>query len=335
AERGAILMSQGDEEFSSVQGRDRRDKGKPVSVSRTVVKQVIKEAVFILSNDVKTSEKLAVAESLVAARTASLMCVPLIVFEKVIGAIYLDSSDATVRFDEGHLQLLAGIAGIAALALENARQTEWLEDENSRLRSSLEIEHNMIGQSVAMREAYRRIARVAVADSTVLIQGESGTGKELAAHAIHANSPRAAKPFVPVNCAALTETLLESELFGHEKGAFTGAIAQKKGKIEVADGGTVFLDEIGEMAPSMQAKLLRVIQEREFDRVGGTRPIKVNIRLIAATNRNLEDAIRSAAFRQDLFFRLNVVSLTLPPLRERREDIPLLATHFVQKYSRE
>ncbi len=334
AERGAILLSRNDEEFSSVQGHDRGATGKPVCVSRTVVKQVIKEAVFILSNDVKTSEKLAVAESLVAARTASLMCVPLIVFEKVIGAIYLDTSDATVRFDEGHLQLLAGIAGIAALALENARQTEWLEDENSRLRSSLEIEHNMIGQSVAMREAYRRIARVAVADSTVLIQGESGTGKELAAHAIHANSPRATKPFVPVNCAALTESLLESELFGHEKGAFTGAIAQKKGKLEIAQGGTVFLDEIGEMAAPLQARLLRFLQDHKIERVGGTRAIDLDVRVVAATNRNLDEAIANGIFRADLYHRLNVVTITMPSLRERREDIPLLASYFVAKYAK-
>jgi len=334
AERGAILLSQGDEDFSSIQGRDRRDKGKPVSVSRTVIKQVIKEAVFILSNDVKTSETLAGAESLVTARTASLMCVPLMVFDKAIGAIYLDTSDATVRFDEGHLQLLAGIAGIAALALENARQMEWLEDENRRLRSSLEIEHNMIGQSVAMREVYRRIARVAAADSTVLIQGESGTGKELAAHAIHANSPRASKPFVPVNCAALTETLLESELFGHEKGAFTGAIAQKKGKLEIAQGGTVFLDEIGEMAASLQARLLRFLQDHKIERVGGTRLIDLDVRVIAATNRNLDDAIANGIFRADLYHRLNVVTVTMPSLRERREDIPLLASYFAAKYSK-
>jgi Nif-specific regulatory protein len=167
-----------------------------------------------------------------------------------------------------------------------------------------------------------------------LIDGESGTGKELAARAIHLNSPRAEKAFVAVNCAALTESLLESELFGHEKGAFTGAVALKKGKLEVADGGTVFLDEVGEMPPPLQAKLLRVLQEREFERVGGTRTIKVDIRLLAATNRDLEEAIKGGEFRQDLYYRLNVVSVKMPPLRERREDIPLLASYFAAKYSK-
>ena len=182
-----------------------------------------------------------------------------------------------------------------------------------------------------MRAVYQFIARVAPADSTVLIRGESGTGKELVARAIHTNSLRSGKPFVAINCAALTESLLESELFGHERGAFTGAIAQKKGKLEMADGGTVFLDELGEMAPPLQTKLLRVLQEREFERVGGNRPIKVNIRLIAATNRDLEKSIQAGTFRQDLYYRLNVLTVTMPPLRERREDIPLLAGYFAMR----
>ena len=196
------------------------------------------------------------------------------------------------------------------------------------------IQHDMVGGSPQLREVHQFIAKVAPTDSTVLITGESGTGKELVARAIHRNSPRANKPFVAINCAALIETLLESELFGHEKGAFTGAVAQKKGKLEVADGGTVFLDEIGELAPTLQAKLLRVLQEHEFERVGGTRPIKVNIRLVAATNKDLGEAIQSGTFRKDLYYRLNVVSLKMPPLRERREDIPLLANYFAMIYSK-
>jgi Nif-specific regulatory protein len=185
-----------------------------------------------------------------------------------------------------------------------------------------------------MRQVLEIIQRVAPATSTVLIQGESGTGKELVARAIHRNSPRTENSFVAINCAALTESLLESELFGHEKGAFTGAIGQKRGKIEVADKGTLFLDEISELAMGMQAKLLRVLQEREFERVGGTKPLKVDVRLIAATNKSLPQAVQEGRFRGDLYYRLNVVTIDMPPLRERREDIPALATSFVEKICR-
>jgi len=334
ADRGAILLSQGNNEFSSLYGRDREDEKQPIHISRTVVDKVLTEGVAILSNDIRTSEALSTAESLIAAQITSLMCAPLILFEKIVGVIYLDSSDHTVRFDEGHLQLLAGIAGIAAVSLENARQMEWLEGENSRLRSSLAIEHNMVGESPAMAEIYRFIQLVAPRNSAVLICGESGTGKELAAHAIHANSPRAIKPFVVINCAALAETLLESELFGHERGAFTGAIAQRKGKLEVAHGGTVFLDEIGELAPPLQSRLLRFLQDHKIERLGSTRSIELDVRVVAATNRNLDEAIAKGIFRADLYHRLNVMKVTMPPIRERRPDIPLLASYFVAKYSK-
>ncbi len=327
ADRGAILLMQDDKEFSSVYGKHRSGDIRPVKVSRTVVERVIRGGVTVLVNDIATSDSLRTAESLVTARISSLMCVPLMVIENIIGVIYLDTSDPLVRFDEGHLQLLMAIAGIAAVSLENAQQMERLEGENTRLRSSLAIEHSMIGESAAMQDVYRFIQRVASARSAVLICGESGTGKELAAHAIHANSPRARQPFVPINCAALTETLLESELFGHEKGAFTGAIGKKQGKLEVAHGGTVFLDEIGEMTLPMQSRLLRFLQDHKIERVGGTRAMELDVRVIAATNRNLEEAIKIGTFRADLYHRLNVVKVTMPALRDRRDDIPSPGRH--------
>ena len=334
ARRGAILLvGEALEQFDSVFARDRHlGSDRPVRVSRTAVDRVLRERISILSNDVRKSEAFSAAESLIAFQVTSLLAVPLMLFGKVLGVIYLDTSDPMVRFNEDHLQLMTAIAGIAAAALDNARRVERLENENRRLQEEINIEHNMVGESIRMRQVCQFIAKVAPTASTVLIRGESGTGKELAARAIHLNSPRKGKPFVAINCAALTESLLESELFGHEKGAFTGAVTQKRGKLEVADGGTVFLDEVGELAPTLQAKILRVLQEREFERVGGIRPIKVDIRLIAATNKDLEKAIQDGSFRRDLYYRLNVVSVTMPALRERREDISLLATYFATKY---
>jgi|ERR1043166_7056339 Nif-specific regulatory protein len=334
-DRGAILLSRGEKEFSLIHGKHRSEQAAEVRVSRTVVERVLRDGVAILTNDIATSDTLNRAESLLAAQISSLICVPLIVFDKTLGVIYLDTSDPIIRFDEAHLQLVVAIAGMAAVSIENARQLEWLEGENTRLRSTLAIEHNMIGESAAMNEVYGFIQRVAPARAAVLICGESGTGKELAAHAIHNNSPRAPQPFVAINCAALTETLLESELFGHEKGAFTGAIARKEGKLEVANRGTVFLDEIGEMPLPMQSRLLRFLQDHKIEHVGGTRSIELDVRVLAATNRDLEGAIKAGTFRQDLYHRLNVVRITMPPLRERREDIPLLASYFAEKYSKE
>jgi Nif-specific regulatory protein len=260
------------------------------------------------------------------------MCVPLLLLNRKLGVLYLDTTFPRDQFNNDHLKLVTAISGIAAVAIENARQFEWLETENERLLSDVNVEHNMIGEAAAMQRVYHFISKVAPTDATVLISGESGTGKELAARAIHRNSKRAQKSFMAVNCAALNESLLESELFGHEKGSFTGALAQKKGRLEIADGGTIFLDEIGELTPPLQVKLLRVLQEREFERVGGTVTIKVDLRVIAATNKNLEEAIEAGEFRQDLYYRLNVVSLEMPALRDRREDIMLLANYFADKY---
>jgi len=216
-------------------------------------------------------------------------------------------------------------------ALENYR----LVKENRRLSEALSERHgyrNIVGKSKAMLKVYDLIAKVAQSKATVLITGPSGTGKELIAKAIHYESPRKDRAFVSVNCGALAETLLESELFGHEKGAFTGAIAMRKGRFELADGGTLFLDEIGDMSPPLQVKLLRVLQETEFERVGGTKTIKVDVRVLSASNRNLKEGVAAGSFREDLFYRLNVIHIEVPALRERMEDVRLLVNHFVEKY---
>ncbi len=335
AERGAVLLCDQPEEIVSSAAWDRvRGPGHPVRVSRTIVQRVLKERVGLVVGSVIGHETLRKVDSVMESRAGSLLCVPLVVADRALGAIYLDSSSPAAEFDEAHLQVMTAVAGIASLAFDNVRHWQRLTQENQELRAEIALEHNMIGSSPGMRKVFEFIRRVAPTDSTVLVQGESGTGKELVAHAIHRNSPRAEQPFVAINCAAIAETLLESELFGHEKGAFTGAVAQKKGKVEVAEGGTLFLDEISELAPGLQAKLLRVLQEREFDRLGGTRSIKLDIRVVAATNKSLPDAVKAGAFRNDLFYRLNVVAITMPPLRERREDISLLANHSVAKASR-
>ena len=334
AERGAILLDgTNGHEFNSVFGRNRdASNDRPVRVSRTIAQKVLEEGVAILGSDIPGSSGLGGVESLIASQVRSLLCVPLTVFQRSVGCIYLDTVNIANRFNEDHLQLVTAIAGISAVALENARRLHWLEQENQRLMNEITLDRSLVGESARMKEVFQFLARVAPTEATILIGGESGTGKELAARAVHRKSPRNNKAFVAINCAAIPENLLESELFGYERGAFTGAAAQKKGRLEIADGGVVFLDEIGELAPSLQVKLLRVLQEREFERVGGNRPIRVDIRLIAATNRNLEEAVRTGEFRQDLYFRLNVVSLTMPPLREHKEDIPLLVGFFVDKY---
>ena len=326
ASRGALLLLEEDSlDVRAQVGWDRaHGPGLPVPVSRCIVDRVLHERVSLLHDGAAGQ-----ADSL-----PSFLCVPLLSGEKPIGLIYLESLDAAAPLTEDDFRLLAAIAGLGSIALENVRRLENLGSENRRLRAQVTLTHDMVGASPRMREVYQFIERVAPTDSTVLIYGESGTGKELVANAIHFNSARKAQPFVALNCAALSETLLESELFGHEKGAFTSAVNQKKGYLEVAEGGTVFLDEIGELSLLLQAKLLRVLQEREFVRVGGTRPIKINVRFLAATNRDLQKSAREEKFRPDLYHRLNVISIALPPLREHPEDIPALAEHFTARHAR-
>ena len=337
AQRGVVLLTdavaEGDQApFTSIFGLDReRGQDASIKVSSKVTRGVLKHRESILITNQAEINNFGSSESLLADQPVAVMCVPLIMLDRSLGVIYLDTTEPDTLFDQDHLQLVSAISAITAVAIENARHFEWLVSENRRLIADFNIEHNLVGESPPIREVLQFISKVAPTDSTVLLSGESGTGKELAARAIHLNSKRADKAFMAVNCAALAESLLESELFGHEKGSFTGALMQKKGRLEIADGGTVFLDEIGELSPALQVKLLRVLQEREFERVGGTRPVKVDIRLITATNKNLEESITKGTFRQDLYYRLNVVNLELPPLRERPEDIPLLANYFAAK----
>ena len=328
----AALVLPGEDDFTVVAQKARRKSAAPLRISRTVLAQVRREKGAILSNDLDDSEALRAADSLVTARVRALAAVPVMVAERLVGVLYLDSDEPEFRFAETNLQLLMGLANIAAGVFEGVRHVERLEGERERLQAEGQASSDMVGESPAIRRVFEFVGRVARADATVLILGESGTGKELAAQAIHRRSPRSAAPFVAIHCAALAETVLESELFGHERGAFTGALTLKKGKIEVADGGTVFLDEIGELSPAAQVKLLRVLQEREIERVGGTRPIRVDIRVIAATNKNLEKEAATGRFREDLYYRLSVVSLTMPALRERRDDIPLLANYFAARF---
>jgi Nif-specific regulatory protein len=275
-------------------------------------------------------------------REVSFICVPIPINRRPIGAIAVDLPFKRNRDYDHLVRLLRLVALMIGQAVRVERlldaERQRLIDENTHLREELRERYDfsrIVGTSGPMRQVYEEIARVARANTTVLIRGESGTGKELIAHAIHYSSPRAKKPFVKVSCAALPDSLIESELFGYEKGAFTGAQARKKGRFELAEGGTLFLDEIGEINLSTQVKLLRVLQEREFERLGGTESIKTNVRLIAATNSDLEKAIAAGTFREDLHYRLNVFTIYVPPLRERKTDVLLLVDHFLEKYSME
>jgi transcriptional regulator with GAF, ATPase, and Fis domain len=336
ATRGAILVVSGNgSEFASAVHWVRfRGRVKSFRIPRVVIQSVLTDRTALCLNDLLSSGSAGASETIVQAQVSSIMAAPVVAGELLVGAMYVDAADPLVRFDERDLQLLTAIADVSAAALASALKIEQLERDNERLVATLHSDRPLVGAGERIRAVHQFVAKVAPSDSTVLIAGESGTGKELVARAIHRQSTRARMPFVAVSCAAVPEHLLESEFFGYEKGAFTGAASQRKGKLEEADGGTIFLDEIGELALPLQSKLLRVLQEREFERVGGTRTVRVNIRVIAATNRNLDQEVRRGTFRQDLYYRLNVVSVTTPPLRDRREDIPLLANFLLHRHAK-
>jgi Nif-specific regulatory protein len=319
---GVVLADPDEEEYSICGWGRRRGAEQSVEIQRPLVHRAIWERATVLINAASDSTG-----------AENVLCVPLAGVEKTIGVIYLISQDPATPFCEDHTHFLGSVSRIAAVALENILALDALKSENRRLKDALNPTRKLVGESRQIHQVEAFIARVAQSETTVLIRGESGTGKEVVARAIHQGSPRRDCPFIAINCAAIPETLLESELFGHEKGAFTGAVALRKGKLEAAASGTLFLDEIGELAPSMQAKLLRVLQQREFERVGGTHSVAFKARVLAATNKNLEQAIKAGEFRQDLYYRLNVVSIAVPPLREHRDDIPLLALYFASKYA--
>jgi len=311
--------------------------GRVVETGKAVaIPKISEEPMFLDRTDSRRNDSRKIRDEL------SFFCVPIQKGNQVIGALSVDRPyDPEYSLKSG-TELLTVIATMVAqhvINLENIRlEKEKLRDENRRLRNELENKYrinNIIGNSNKMREVFQMISQVSKSNATVLVRGESGTGKELVANSIHYNSGRAKGPFVKMNCAALPANLIESELFGHEKGAFTGAIRQKMGRFELAHKGTIFLDEIGSITPDVQVNLLRVLQERELERVGGQKTIKVDVRVVAATNRNLENLVEEGIFRGDLYYRLNVFPIYMPPLRERKTDILLLADHFLEKYAAE
>lgn len=306
-------------------------------LSDSIVSKVLETRRPQLVHDALSDPAFSQSASVMNLKFLSVLCTPLVERGEVIGLIYLGNDRFAHRFDERSLKLLKIWAAQGSLVLRNALLLNELRLDNEALREVLDTQRfgELIGTSEAMRSIYRKIAKVAATDVSVLITGETGTGKELVAREIHRRSPRSKGPFVTINCGAIPENLLESELFGHLRGAFTGAVSTRKGKFQAADGGTLFLDEIGEMPLALQVKILRALQERTVTKVGDNRADPVDIRIVAATNRVLEDEIRQGRFREDLYYRLNVVTLPVPPLRERGEDIPLLANFFLGRAVRD
>ncbi len=336
AEVGAVLALKEGREVEPVVYRH-RGTGHPTyhKVSNFVSHEVMSTRQAILAENVALERALKDRDSIADLKVASLICAPVMVDDQAIGLFHLYRTNITHPLSPDDLEFTLAVARQLGMAWHRLRKQGTLSVEVRNLKDQLRIESELVGGSAALAKVEDQAARVAATKATVLVRGESGVGKELVARAIHTSSPRKDGPFVCLNCAALTETLLESELFGHEKGSFTGATERMIGKFEAADNGTIFLDEIGEMAPSTQAKFLRVLEGQPFERVGGHTPIKVDVRVVAATNRPLEDAVRAGSFRRDLFFRLQVVQLDVPPLRDRPEDVPPIADHFLKRFARE
>jgi Nif-specific regulatory protein len=340
AERGAVIFykpEQDELEIKIARSMEKQTLSDAMEISRSTIKSVARGGKPVVVDNALQDRKYNQWQSVTMYNIMAILCVPLSIKGKVIGTIYLDNRTVQGIFSSRDVSFLESFSNLTALAIENARMYEELHGQNVYLKGELEKRYhydNIVGNSEVMQSIFNIVDRVSPSKANVLILGESGTGKELVARLIHYSSPRKERPFLKVNCAALTESLLESELFGIEEKVATG-VKSRKGKFELADGGTIFLDEIGDMSLSTQAKVLRVLQEREFERVGGSKTIHVDVRIISATNQDLQTAIAAKRFRKDLFYRLNTVAINIPPLRDRKEDIPFLVDHFIQKYCQE
>ncbi len=338
AERGFLLLldDHGQVAVRTARNMSEQNLADLSQFSNSVVTEVLRSGEVVLSYDAQVDERFRRAESIVMHRIQSVACVPLKLKERPVGAIYLDSVSRRGGFIEDILPFLTAFANQAAIAIENAQLYQTLREENRRLRKQVQKSSGfseIVGHSPKMQRLFEVIDSVLDSDATVLLQGESGTGKELVARAIHYNGARKERPFLALFCGSLPESLLESELFGHKKGAFTGAVSDKKGLFEAAHGGTLFLDEIADLSTKIQTQLLRVLQEGEIKRIGETQIRKVDVRIIAASNKELSEEVKAGRFREDLYYRLNVINIRIPPLRERPTDIPLLANHFLDKYA--
>ncbi len=336
AEVGAVLTLREGRELEVTAHRHRDPAIRTYTrVSEYVTNEVLASREAILAEDVARDRYLRNRESLTNLGATSLICAPVMFGEKVLGLIHLYCTDPHKALNAEDLEFTVAVAKQLGTVTHQLQKQASLSAENQVLRAALKVESELVGDSPPMKAIEAQIGRVAATNATVLVRGESGSGKELVARAIHYSSPRRDGPFICLNCAALTETLLESELFGHEKGSFTGATEKKVGKFEAANHGTIFLDEIGEMTVGTQAKLLRILEGHPFERVGGNTPIRVDVRVVSATNQPLEKNLQEGTFRRDLFYRLQVVEIRVPPLRERLSDVPLLADHFLKRFVRE
>jgi len=339
ADKGFLVLLEGDTiDVKVARNLNRENIADAVSqLSDSIIAKVVRSRKPVIVSDAMRDDEFSAAKSVMQLKVSSVICVPLLDRGRLLGLIYVGNDSIRDLFQQDTLRILTVFASQASLIIANALLLNELRIDNKRLNERLEQYRfgEIVGTSPPMQQVFRKVEKIAVTDISVLITGETGTGKELIAREIHNRSPRAGKPFVTINCGAIPENLLESELFGHVKGAFTGAVANKQGKFQAADAGTLFLDEIGEMPIELQVKILRALQERVVYRVGDTRPETCDIRILAATNRDLDKEIAAGRFREDLYYRLNVVNVDLPPLRQRGEDVLVIARYLLSRYARE